>query len=774
MTNPFVVTVDVAVHTRDKAPQDDQPASAGTTPDPHRVRDAARILEEHGCEVSSVTTAGLAVSATPATFKSAFGVDIKWSWDEEAPSAGNQQDVGDTSSGWWTTDSDSIVGVPTSDAPLAGLVAKFLLVPPLADSIRSAGTLNATGSGSDVTIGDLLLGEIGQGLIHKDGLPLRVFKRELIPGNAGALVAAQRESLAGWAAIQQALLPYAGAENTKPKVEMRDNFFTNVDLAIRHLFPRATPFRATAVASSVWRDWQSYVSSTDHTTYRSKQHDLVVLMFFKSIDGYQPNPVLPFTSTFIDARRGLLEALGKPRPPSANLDAYRKHLKKLVDHEGATILTSGTKQQIKNSDDEFDILHSKEDLSETSWKPALERVALWLESAKREIRNTLNVRMAGRHGSMVYSIFQAVSQYSLPTTLINQERANYNIWYDHVPHEAMTANRNVLLSRSMNCILSDAAHATQVQSFRRAPSAEDRILFVNSVGNKNSRKDRPTDSRVLAGQSNVLFVGGCDLSPNEGRLEWSASPVTHGYISQTNPNRELPDLCAPTKGNFGASVVFPHTDEGHGGAHDIGSDQRYFTGSGSSQSAPIAAAVCGQVWKFFPELTAAEIKEAVIAGSIRFDAGQFHSPRRLSNQNTSYPVGGNKLLINLRSALIAADLMFRTSRGSAANRITQLLHRRIHNANAGQQQSTSTTSRLPQSNGPRQLPSSQQRRPIHPVQQPVSGQQRHPIHPRQFAPVQRNNGSNRAAPTRPVRPTPPPVGGAPRGGVRVLPPPPGN
>jgi hypothetical protein len=144
-----------------------------------------------------------------------------------------------------------------------------------------------------------------------------------------------------------------------------------------------------------------------------------------------------------------------------------------------------------------------------------------------------------------------------------------------------------------------------------------RALVVNAVGNDDSLGARASSPAVrLAAAPNALVVGGCEPDA----ATWKATEATSGF-RVTGRDVVLPHLCATTMGETGGAVLYPFPARRDRGGYD------WYAGSGSSLSAPIVAAVCAIVWSVQPDLSAAQVCDAVLAASRPLaPGGRFHRP----------------------------------------------------------------------------------------------------------------------------------------------------
>lgn len=188
------------------------------------------------------------------------------------------------------------------------------------------------------------------------------------------------------------------------------------------------------------------------------------------------------------------------------------------------------------------------------------------------------------------------------------------------------------------------------QRLRTAARLQDkRTLYILATSNNGIQGGRPSQNMAWAGCENVVLVGGCEPRRDAatGTVSWIASDATHGYGMRIGAKRfSLPDVCATTKGMQGGAMIFPTFSRPRTGGPLGGQLQRtdWRTGGGSSLSTPIAAAVAGVVWKCFPELSAADVKEVLVQSALPLTAGSFYLPSALTVTELAMIIDGSHLV----------------------------------------------------------------------------------------------------------------------------------
>lgn len=255
-----------------------------------------------------------------------------------------------------------------------------------------------------------------------------------------------------------------------------------------------------------------------------------------------------------------------------------------------------------------------------------------------------------RHAAMVGSAFLAVTLDDVDLTLLQAHRQSREFWGRRFP-----GGRRTVICGSFGAFSNGDLSAGTIAGRRASaafrlhvPCRVESTLHVLSSGNAQTDAaiDSPNLEAVFAADApNVLVVGGC--APDAaGR--WLGAGDTHGYeftaaAGGSARTVRIPHVCATTMGETGGAVAFP------------GPDARWWTGAGSSLSAPIVAAVCALVWTAFPHLSAPEVKSAVLAAAPLLDDGGFHLPTVGRTGVDPLPNAAKGVpRVSLKAALVAA------------------------------------------------------------------------------------------------------------------------
>lgn len=255
----------------------------------------------------------------------------------------------------------------------------------------------------------------------------------------------------------------------------------------------------------------------------------------------------------------------------------------------------------------------------------------WFIGRLNEYRRLRDLALADarRHATMVSYAFLAVALDRPTVELRNTLRAKDYTWAADPPgSDAVRTVVSCSLGRSAtNGLGAPGVEIQRVSRLADLSGVADRVLYVLAVGNRSSRPELnvPDTQCTLAGTPNVLIVGGC--RPDAAGRVWVRNEETHGYaatvtVDGTDRPFTVPDVCAPTEGATDGALLFPDTPE-HPERDEV---LRWWRGNGCSLSTPLVAAVCSLVWAVYPDLDAAQVKAAVLAGTLPLGGGPFHVP----------------------------------------------------------------------------------------------------------------------------------------------------
>lgn len=265
------------------------------------------------------------------------------------------------------------------------------------------------------------------------------------------------------------------------------------------------------------------------------------------------------------------------------------------------------------------------------------------------------VEQAVVHGAMTTGAFLAVTLGDVPTTLVRHSDWNAAFW-----SRPPTPGARTVVSGSFGTTLGadvTAADAERAHLLTAARQGSADVLSVVAAGNdpgRSAKADGVPVEALSAGRAAIVVVGGCAPGPTGG---WVAADSTVG-LSTTVPawtgeqarRVSSPEVTAVTRTVPGGSVVHPD-----------GGDAWWF-GSGSSLSTPIVAAVCALVWAVYPHHTAAQVKQAVLAGAEALEGGAFHLPSVGADpgshhvRSRAWPAGSEAGRVCLEGALVMAGV----------------------------------------------------------------------------------------------------------------------
>ncbi|WP_300007699.1 S8 family serine peptidase [Pseudonocardia sp.] len=634
------------------------------TPDPDRVHAAVPALEELGLTVESVDGPTLALRGTPEAFTAAFGVPIGWVATATAPGYGAWRFTG-------TPDPDAVVVDPGSR--LGGSLDAVSLDTPAVAAARVVETRRLfTGSPDPLTGQDLLLGEIGRTL--DTGTPPWPAGRAAFPAtDAATATVAGCAALQAWAddglraALHEHITRVRGAPVSAVLVE--SSAPPGIEAVLSGL-GAARPAPLALDGAPPRRDHDGWARSAVERCAARYAHTvgpardaLVELVELCAADvAAVGNPavaaaVTELRTTWADLRLAVertatwIAELQSAAPHDADLlfssESAALLRERLADVDAALAAADADDigdawgefgSSVISMDRWFDLQTPR---YEEAWQAAQQRMA--------------------RHGAMVATALLAVTLDDVDVTLAQHVRPDVHFWGRPVP-----AGGRTVLSGSYG--LADAAITAAAVRTRQGVSAlrlrerarAAQTLHVLAAGNATEPGDPTPDAPNLeavaaANADNVLVVGGCGPDA-AGR--WLGVERTHGYGITVPPAEgatvahrvRIPHVCATTMGVTGGAVAFPDTEPAQG----------WWTGSGSSLSTPIVAAVCALVWSAFPDLSAGQVVGAVLAGAPELDgpepgAAGFHIPT-VGGDGIS---GGSNLVadvgrVSLPGALIAA------------------------------------------------------------------------------------------------------------------------
>ncbi len=262
-----------------------------------------------------------------------------------------------------------------------------------------------------------------------------------------------------------------------------------------------------------------------------------------------------------------------------------------------------------------------------------DRLKAWLAARQAELlpHRRAAESSANSHAAMVVFAFQSVLLGTVPLQLVGSGKKSDSFWTASQPGRRMVSSGSFgvgfrTLSSGSTLSEWDTQWAIEGNLRLRAERIDDPLsLYVLAVGNQGNDDNSPSQNLSWSGHDSVLLVGGCEpvpLAAQAGAQRWAATEATHGYryVSPASGGFDLtvPDVTAPTQGELGGGVIYPVPVSGDA--------FKWALGSGSSQSAPIVAAVAALVWQHNPMLTSADVKRAVVNSASRVESGHGFLP----------------------------------------------------------------------------------------------------------------------------------------------------
>ncbi|WP_300007698.1 S8 family serine peptidase [Pseudonocardia sp.] len=614
------------------------------TPDPDRVRAAVPALEELGLTVESIDGPTVALRGTPEAFTAAFGVRLDPDGEPD-PGGG----------GWRLAGTPGGTSFAVTGGRLGGLLHTVLLDGRTEPATRPHDVRELfDGAEAPPSARDLLLGEVGTSALAA-GPPAGLLTRQVFPaGDPATALARTASSLRDWrddplrTALQAHIadLPGRAAVGARIVEYGADPALADQVRAARpddtHGPAPQPPLRVVGSRPDVLDDPCAWPGPhrTDHprTAYFLRavrpgwaRAGAALEAFAGALDGGDRGGAAAAWAGVRGALTAFLDHAGRQReldPAGALADrltpALRRELTAALDGVGtaldapdgdvdAALAALGSRWEHLDLLVEADGQAADADLADAGLRAVL-------------------------HAAMVAHAFLAVTLDAVEVTLEQTSRPGVPMWRTF---GAVPEGRRTVLSGSISHTAPHDLTAADLARHRalaavRLHELRDVALHVVGAGNDTAADPHVTDSPSVyavfaADAGNVLVAGGC--SPVVAG--WAAAEVTHGYdfalaagpAAGAGPYRvRIPHVTATTKTATGGAIAFP-TD---GGA-------RWWTGAGSSLSTPIVAAVCALVWSAFPQLTASQVRSAVLDGAEPLSGGAFHLPTAHAAGTTPAP-----------------------------------------------------------------------------------------------------------------------------------------
>lgn len=604
------------------------------TADPDRLRTAVALLEERGFTVEGIDQSGVAFSGPAEAFPAAFGVGLDYR-DPSGADPGHPR---------WLFAGPAGVTMFTvaSDVQLGGVVHTVLLTQQSVP-VRGFGETEVfAGGAGDLLPLDLLLGEIGPAL--RPELPDEIRTRAAFPAkDRDTALTASQKALRDWARddlylalhdhidvvrrgapTEDLLVQLRLVEQAVPGEIMKVWHELCPDVAPPALTPHGTAPEIRDVPPEVPAALRLRIEHFRGAVTPAWRLADATAMRFRALVGSRGSPGgdAALTSgwpTTRDRLRALLVAIAAHRPhlPTGRFDLFRSDR----SAELAAVLDKLDAQlQAGSGDVDLDKVAKRW----TKVVTLLQLVKAWsdAEDGVWEEQKVKELAERHRHATMVCFASMAVAADAVAWSVVQAARPPRAFW----SHRTDPGKRTVLSCSSSRYV--DAgidAHIGRERSRAAARLGDADTLRVVAAGNRKLTgvpPDAPCLDAVFAAyHENVLVVGGCGPDPTGG---WTATQATHGYTIAVPavPDRagsdtaRIPHVCVTTRAEHGGAVAFP----------DAEPQRRWWTGSGSSLSTPIAAAVCALVWSAFPYLSAAQVTKAVRDGAAELAGGVFHLP----------------------------------------------------------------------------------------------------------------------------------------------------
>lgn len=602
----------------DRDPGDTGPAKAFAA-DPDRLHTAVTVLEALGLTVDGVDTVAVVFRGTREAFTAAFGVQLDGTGPLWALAGGGAEfDVAPASR------LGGVLHTVAFRTPTSPLVRK----PAIRELFPAAGTP------AEVLPRDLLLGEVAESL--RVGLPTRFQAATSLPDTAVGVLTETRRTMQGWAAddLSRELRTYIASFPPKSAVHA-----DIVELAAHDGIAAAFGHAAGAVVvprlglQPLHARTNLLRGDVDWAVGEEVQR--VTALVLLSYDTLQ---------VAINTASGHFAAVAESLPaedrPSEELKAAWTPMHTALDALQELTTTVRTSRYSGTFDDfapaDATVLAAlvagmAAELASGTVDSVSERASTigghlgtlhdWMTEQQSWFFDVLEraEQVENRHATMVSLAFLAVAMDATQVTVHRVGDPGFRFWRAPVA----IGDRRVR-SASFGRCRPKGFTRTEVDALRTAALARPEVLHVVGVGNYarpgDPSPDAPSlDAVAAADLANVLVVGGCAPGP----AGWVPNDETHGYRigRPLLPVVTVPHICATTMNRDGGAVVFPDPADS-----STTPDYRWWTGSGSSLSTPIVAAACALVWGACPQLTAAEVKDVVLAGAEQLGAGAFRHP----------------------------------------------------------------------------------------------------------------------------------------------------
>jgi hypothetical protein len=619
--------------------------------DPDRMHAAVTALGAHGVTVTGVGTTTLWLRGVQVAVGTACSTPLALATD------------GTT---WTVAD---VTGAATADTafdvvsgPLAGLLHHVVLIPPTTpndDAVKPHPPAALPR--------DFLLGEVGTTL--QDGVPPRFTTRQPFPAapdRPADMFTATRASLRSWNALRPPVItaatPAAGPGRVTLAITERAG-----GRGFGDWFERlANGAPARGAWFGVLGAWATYEDIDSAQATEARVWDRVALQC-ETIDA-AVEEITQATGPQAKARMLATERNLEPAARALHDWYVDRQARKAGFPPGWQDLdpASWTPREIGLFYDDVS-MHQLEDAFRRLVGTRLgEHVQGWSTLARswaREIRDDLDDTALSHGAASTYAALAVTGTAIDLALLIGGDYGAAKV--RGLLDRATSRKRHVISmswgNRFPNTAANWAAYRHRVAEILRHEDT-DTTLLVASSGNITTPFPQ-LSSLMFAQIPTTLTVGGC----TPAGAGWTASGRTHGYTLTDDwwptGRATVPSVCAVTDSAGGGAVWHP-VPTGPPTAGNPDRIARWAPGGGSSQAAPIVAAVCALVWTAFPDLTAEQVREAVVAGATPVRTGAFHAPPGLgpgfvSSSHTAAANPGSRRVL-LGAALHAAQRLTAT------------------------------------------------------------------------------------------------------------------